>query len=100
MSRHSGIKRCPRPVEGATGNPVKQIAICIVLALERGATYQKPEEGYRRRTPDWLVNLQDGRRISLEVTGKKTDWTYEDLDGIRVGRLSMSRTQRGSQESR
>ena len=85
MNGHSGIQRCPRPVEGDIGNRAEQIAICLVLALKSGATYQKPGDGYRRRSPDWLVTLQDGRQVALEVTGKKTDWTYEDLDGIRVG---------------
>ena len=91
MNRPSGMQRCPRPVKGDTGNRAEQIAICIVLALELGATYHKPEEGYRRRTPDWLVTLRDGRQVALEVTGKRTDWKYEDLDGIRVGGLSMCR---------
>ena len=91
MNRPSGMQRCPRPAKGDTGNRAEQIAICLVLALELGATYHKPEEGYRRRTPDWLVTLRDGRQVALEVTGKRTDWKYEDLDGIRVGGLSMCR---------
>ena len=92
MNHPSGSQRCPRPVKGDAGNRAEQIATCIVLALELGATYHKPEEGYRRRTSDWLVTLQDGQQVAPEVTGKRTDWKYEHLNGIRVGRLSMSRT--------
>ena len=64
MNHHSGNHRCPRPVKGDTGNRAEQIAICLVLALEPGATYHKPEDGYRRRTPVWLVTLQDDRSHS------------------------------------
>ena len=37
------------------------------------------------------MNLQDGRQVALEIAAKRTDWKYEDLDGIRVGGLSMIR---------
>ena len=93
MNRYSGNHRCPRPVEGDTDNRAEQIAICLVLALEPGATYEEvPKGGHRQRTPDWWVTLQDSRQVALEVTRKETDWTYDNRNGIRFRRLFLGRT--------
>ena len=74
-------------------NRAEQIAICLVLALEPGATYEEvPKGGHRQRTPDWWVTLQDGRQVALEVTRKETDWTYDNRNGIRFRRLFLGRT--------
>ena len=89
MSRHAPGHRCPPLVEGDVGNRAELIAVCLVLAIERGARYERPQENQGKRTPDWWLDLPDGRRVALEVTSKRTNWRYEYLDGIKVGTMTL-----------
>ena len=67
----------------------EMLALCIALELHPEASYTWLVPARKRRTPDWLMHLSDGRDIALEVTSKRTDWSYEDWDmdgtAIRVG---------------
>ena len=89
MSRHGLGHQCPRPVEGDVGNRAELIAVCLVLAIERGTTDERPGEEQGKRTPDWWLDLPDGRQVALEVTSKRTNWNYDTLDGIRVGTMTL-----------
>ena len=92
----SAPHQCRRPGEGDVDNQAEQIALAIVLSVERGAKYDRPESGKGVRTPDWVLILPDGRLAALEVTAKETDYTYEDWPEengtYRVGTLNLNKT--------
>ena len=49
------------------------VALKMVQELEVVRSFAKAKEEGTRRTPDWFINLRDGRRIALEVTRNLED---------------------------
>ena len=61
----------------AAGARAEGIAISLVLGVEQVARHDRVAQIPGRRTPDWHVDLEDGRKVALEVTCKQTDWRYD-----------------------
>ena len=63
------------------GDRAEVLALCIALELHPEASYERPPEQHGKGTPDWILWLPDGRSAAMEVTSKRDDLRYEDLDG-------------------
>ena len=62
------------------GDRAEVLALCIALELHPSASYERPAERHGQRTPDWFLRLPDGRSVAMEVTSKRDDLRYENVD--------------------
>lgn len=63
------------------GKRAEDIALCLLLTADDVLAFDRPELKASRRTPDWHLELADGRRIALEVTHRRSNWHYERFKG-------------------
>lgn len=61
----------------AAGWRAEVVALSLVLSVEAVAKHGRAAAVPGRRTPDWHVDLEDGRSIAIEVTCKQTEWHYD-----------------------